>query len=78
MLALMCREIQTGVQSRHWILPVPLQINDVGDRCQTFNNVAYCVEYGSYNQLASPINVDRLQTKKIPEKTRRSSVTLNY
>ncbi|CAH7004277.1 hypothetical protein VCHA34P112_40247 [Vibrio chagasii] len=23
MLALMCREIQTGVQSRRWILPVP-------------------------------------------------------
>ncbi|CDT27624.1 hypothetical protein VCR9J2_340003 [Vibrio crassostreae] len=59
-------------------MPVPLQINDVEDRCQTFNNVAYCIERGSYNQLASPMNVDRIETKNIPEKTRRSRVTLNY
>ncbi len=37
-------ETKTGVQSRHWILPVPLQINDVEDRCQTFNSVAYDVK----------------------------------
>ncbi len=46
-----------------------LQVNDVGDRCQTFNNVAYCIERGSYNPLASPMNVDRLETKIIPSFT---------
>ena len=69
MLALMRREIQTGVQSRHWILPVPLQINGVGDRCQTFKNVAYCIKRGSYNQLAYPVNIDKIKTKIIPDPT---------
>ncbi|CDT82289.1 hypothetical protein VCR31J2_1340014 [Vibrio coralliirubri] len=45
-------------------MPVPLQINYVEDRCQTFNNVAYCIVRGSYNQLASPMNVDRSEKKQ--------------
>jgi hypothetical protein len=61
---------KTGSYARHWILPVPLQINDVGDRCQTFNNVAYCIEYDSYNRLALPMNVDRIETKNSRENTR--------
>lgn len=35
---------KTGSYARHWILPVQLQVNDVEDRCQTFNIVVYCVE----------------------------------